>query len=373
MSKYWFLILFILGLSGLTVFSQYKPDESVTPGRGSRSFTRGGNQIAGYGHFRHTYTKADDYTLIENQNTPDKPDGMGLMRFRLSLYGALQSDLAYRVEYDFHCLSGTQQTSMLTDALIQLKHLPYYDWTMTVGQFKIPFSDAGRVLAGPYQELIKGPLIYEARYLTSTTISDREIGVMVEGEMLERKGVYAIGFFNGNGINTTDDNDQKDMLMHFHVSPWKEDRSASLKPIEFGASFMKGMMTETDGIGVDEREKYAYTMKYEVEKVLFTYEYIYQNINIDGPRDRTAKNWYLQATRDFEMDFLKKRQKILLIARQEYYDNDSLVDDDEIKGITLGANWLMNKYLRVQANYISFGATSDADSEEWLFQLEIKF
>ena len=73
------------------------------------------------------------------------------------------------------------------------------------------------------------------------------------------------------------------------------------------------------------------------------------------------------------MDFLKKRQKIRVIARQEHYDNDSLVDDDEIKGITLGANWLMNNYLRLQVNYISFGETSDADSEEWLFQLEIKF
>ncbi|MBA7578710.1 hypothetical protein ES708_20575 [subsurface metagenome] len=143
MSKYWFLILFILGLSGLTVFSQYKPDEPVTPGSGARSFTRGGNHIAGYGHFRHTYTKEDDYTLIESQNTSDKPDGMGLMRFRLSLYGALQSDLAYRVEYDFHCLSGTQQTSMLTDALIQLKHLPGDTsfWPCGPGDRRYQYSD----------------------------------------------------------------------------------------------------------------------------------------------------------------------------------------------------------------------------------------
>lgn len=363
MSKYWFLILvLVFGSGGLSVFSQYPFGGSRSPGSGGRSFIRGGHNLAGYGHFRHEYTK-------EDSGMPDQPDSMGLTRLRLNLSGLLQPDLAYLVEYDF-------RNSMMTDALIQLKHLPYYDWTLTIGQFKIPFSEAGRNFATPYQELIKGPLIYEARYLTSTTISDREIGLMVEGEMLERKGVYVIGIFNGTGINMADDNDHKDLLLHFRVSPWKEERASKFKPLEFGASIIKGAMSETDPAtmpGVDLREKYCYTMKYEIEKTIFTYEQIYQDIGIDGPRDRTAKNWYVQATRDFGMDFFKRRQKVRAIARYEYYDNDSLVEDDEIKCVTLGGNWFVNKYLRLQINYNSFDETAGIDSEEWLFQLELKF
>jgi hypothetical protein len=360
MNKYGIVITFILLGMGGWVLSAPTPYTEMgnrnQDDRRSDLFSKTGTNVAGYAQLRYSYTEDDP-------NVAATPANMELKKLCLNIAGTLQYDIGYRIEYDF-------KNSQLTDAMMQMKHLPYYDWTVTLGQFKLPFSDAGINLDTPYQDSIRGLMIYES---VTPVFHDRDVGIMVEGDMLDKKGVYSIGIFNGEGPNANDTNDQKDFLIHFKVSPWKDENTSSLKPLEFGASFMKGVVSEINATGIDKADRYCYTMKYEIEKVVFTYENLYQNLDIDGTRDMMAKAWYLQAIYDWQLQFFNKMQSIQVFSRYEYYDPDSLTDDDQIHCTTLGTNWLVNNNLKIKINNNIYRETPKIKNDEVLVQLEIKF
>jgi phosphate-selective porin len=310
----------------------------------------------GYMDFRYTYTE-------EPKDTVSIPDSLDMVRAVFYLDGRVNSDVTARIQYDF-------TSATLLDMLVRLNHLPYTDWEITVGQFKVPFSVAGENLGTPLQDMIRGPFIYE---LGATTIPDRETGVMAKGEMLDKKGQYAFGVFNGNGINTPDDNDIKDRLIQFRIFPWKDDVRSPLKPMEFGAAWIVGEVSEP-GIGVDTRDKYAFSVKYAVERLLITYEYFLQTLDVDGPDNINTKSWYLQLMSNESVDWLGgKKQTIQPVARYEFYDGDSTNPDDEVRVSTFGFNWQINNSLRLQVNFNDYNGKAKPCDKESLVQLGVKF
>jgi hypothetical protein len=310
----------------------------------------------GYLDFRYSYSE-------EAKNTPNVPESIDFVRAVLFLDGRITADVMGRIQYDM-------RSSTLLDAYVKLTHLPYTDWEIIVGQFKMPFSVAGEVLATPFQETIRGPLIYEGGI---TTFSDRETGVMARGDMLDKKGQYILGVFNGNGINTGDDNDSKDRMIQFKVFPWRDDTRSPLKPMEFGAAWIVGQVSEINAIGVDEREKYAFSVKYAIDKLLITYEYFLQTFNVDGPNNINTKSWYLQLSSDEEMNLFNKKQIVRPIARYEFYDPDSTNSQDEVRVVTMGFSWQINNALRLQLNFNDYKAHIKTIEKESLVQLEVKF
>jgi len=321
----------------------------------------------GYLHYRYNYTKEGDTNV-------DNPDTLDILRARLFLDGRITPDVTGRIEYDL-------RSSTLLDLYVKISHLPYTDWLVTVGQFKTPFSFAGEILGTPLQETVKGPLIYEP--LTPTpmsTFSDREIGIMAKGEMLNKKAEYTLGIFNGNGINTTDDNDIKDRLIQFRMLPWKDDARSPLKPMMIGASWLLGEVTEYDVVsgtmvsrGINTRERYSYTLRYEIEKTMVTYEYFRQTLDVDGTENINSKAWYVQLSRDEKVDLFNKKQSVRPVFRYEFYDPDNTQDNNEVRMTTYGFNWQINRALRLQVNYNNVSDDLDTRENETLIQLEIKF
>lgn len=336
-------------------------------GRSARSFLSGQTKFkpGAYLHFRSSYTEDDD----KGNDTTNVPDSFDIIRARLYVDGKIVRDVLGRFEYDF-------SNDVLLDAYIEMDHFPYADWTIRIGQFKVPLSEAGLALGTPLQETIKGPLIYEGRGISATpvTFSDRETGVLIRGDMAKKQGLYTFGVFNGNGINNPDDNDLKDKFFQFEISPWEKKARSQLKPLRFGAAYMVGEVNEIGTIGVDKRERYAFTAKYKIDQTIITYEYFLQTLDRDKPKeDITTKSWYIQLSQPYKKQFLKKMQKIQLIARYEFYDPDNTKDKDRIKAWTFGANWQVNEAVRLQLNYNIFKEDIKIDNNEILIQMEVKF
>ncbi|MBI4833513.1 MAG: hypothetical protein HY811_01665 [Planctomycetes bacterium] len=315
----------------------------------------------GYVHLRYSYTEED--------TAADTPDTMENIRAHLFLDGKIATDVTGRVEYDFY-------NNTLLDARFTLSHIPYTDWAVTVGQFKIPFSFAADVAGTPLQETIRSPLIYEP--LTPTplaTFSDRELGVMAQGLMLDKKASYAIAVFNGNGINTTDDSDLKDRMFQIRMLPWKDDNDSPLKPMEFGAAWITGYESDPNPlkIGVNQRDRYAYSIKYELSKIMITYEYFSQMLDVTGTDNINSKCWYLQLTTNQTIDFFGKNQVIRPIACYQYFDPDNNINNDEVRMTTFGFNWQMNRAVRFMLNYNDIREDIKNMDKETLIQMEVRF
>ena len=109
----------------------------------------------------------------------------------------------------------------LLDASITYSLMPTVDreaplLTFTAGQQLLPFG-----LEVPATEELK-PLIRNAEFTTRMQLAQREIGLIVRGDLVPRVDYgynyrqallsYALGVTNGAGPNTQDDNDRKDVI-----------------------------------------------------------------------------------------------------------------------------------------------------------------
>lgn len=349
--KHYLSLLVMIGFLLVSSLTTIWPQTTPTIKIGQSELAPGG-----YLDFRYSYTE-------ETKHTPQVPESFDFVRAVLFLDGRITTDVMGRIQYDM-------RTSTLLDAYVKLSHLPYTDWEIIVGQFKMPFSIAGEILATPLQETIKGPLIYEGGI---TTFSDRELGVMARGDMLDKKGQYTLAVVNGNGINTSDDNDSKDRMIQFKVFPWRDDSRSPLKPMEFGAAWITGQVSSVNATGIDARDKYDFSVKYGIDKLLITYEYFLQTLDVNGPNNINTKSWYVQLSSDEEVNLFNKKQIVHPIARYEFYDPDSTNSKDEIRLVTLGFNWQINNSVRLQANYNDYRAHIKTIEKESLIQVEVKF
>jgi phosphate-selective porin len=121
----------------------------------------------------------------------------------------------FKLELD---LTGTlgEQTGLraqLTDGYVNYNQ---FDWAnIRVGQFKTPFG---------FEQLYADPRLYTIeRSLPNDRLTvGRQIGAMVTGDVLEKRLFYSAGVFNGNGINTTaNDNDSFMYVGRVGGIPWQ--------------------------------------------------------------------------------------------------------------------------------------------------------
>lgn len=138
-----------------------------------------------------------------------------LRRARVNLVARYLEDYDFRLEMD---LAGSlAETSglraQLTDAYITWTRHPQF--TIRGGQFKTPFG---------FEQLYVDPkLITIERSLPNDRLTlGRQMGVMAQGDLLEKRAAYSVGAFNGAGVNNNL-NDNKDFVTVARVSgsPWQ--------------------------------------------------------------------------------------------------------------------------------------------------------
>ncbi len=280
----------------------------------------------------------------------------------LSLKGEAADDWNYGIGIDPNSLSNN---SHLRDMWIQYTDLPY-GIKIKAGQFKVPFSEEHLTPTTKLDTIQKAEVV-------ASLCSFRDIGVQISGDTLDKKVNYALGVFNGNNINTTDNNDQKDIIGRVVVSPFKGD-GGSLDGLSFGVSAQGGRQPNSTSGGIayaGDRTRVGGLIKYVGKAADKNFklqsEYIYQSRDQqDTGACYKSQGWYVLTTYDLT-------DKWQPVYKYEVYDPDEKATGDKRKTNTLGINYFFNKHTKLQLNYRNLKYPNSKGGNELLSELTIQF
>jgi phosphate-selective porin OprO/OprP len=273
------------------------------------------------------------YTQVRYRNDDTINDTFDIRRARIDLRGALGGGFDYRLQAE---LAGS--SAKLLDATV--------GWRMndafkaTAGQLKIPFSQEN-LASSNRLETINRSQVVEALVARGKDVignhNGRDIGVQAAGSfsLFKQQGFldYAVGVFDGSGINTADTNEKKDLVGRLIVHPFKG--------LSVGGSFYTGRYTLSSApTREDSRQRVGGELAYVNGPFLLKGEVIH------GYDARVEKSgWYALG------GYFVVAERLQAIVKYDTFDPDASRFKNETSITTLGCNWFFNKWAFLQLNY----------------------
>lgn len=299
-------------------------------------------KINGVLNLRYQYKDANSYV-----------NSFDIRRAFLIMTGKIVEDISYRFMVDF------ANNPKILDFYLEWKPIKYLN--VQVGQFRTPLS---------MENLYLPPALLTVDYALSvnnlvingpavdgkpTLNTGRDLGIGVYGnaitignhDLLE----YNLSLFNGNMINTTDNNTTKDLSGSLYVQP--------VKGLHLGGSFYTG---EFD-VNKSTRSRYAFGTRYEDEKWHIRAEYLGGKTGI-----KESSGYY--ATVAYYVT-----PKIQPLVRYDVYQSDNTKSTTISTNYTAGFNYWMTSKSRLQLNY-TYNTNADKtikDNNYFVTQLMIVF
>jgi hypothetical protein len=252
---------------------------------------------------------------------------------------------------------------VVIDANITYKYAPWLQ--VTAGQFLLPFS---------LEQLTSGSkLLTIERAMVSNALADhRDIGIRFAGTLMEEKVGYGAAVVNGNGINTTDENEKKDIVARVVARPWCTGEGplcglTAAGGIQIGEQTVWGVdeLGADVDLGDEKRTRYIGTIQWVYGGIDVQGEYLYEKWD---DTDVESDGFYIQGGYGWPVNGMIVEP----VVKYESYDPDDAVSDDETSVITIGANLHFNgvKHLtKLQANYrIIDEEPVDTDNNEFIVQ-----
>ena len=281
-------------------------------------------------------------------------------RARLGVTGNIPYDVSYYVMVEFSDFKGGPY---LLDAFVTYSRLgPWAKFSL--GQFKAPVSleltQACHKLHTVYRSLVVQQLVAPWRDLglmASGSISLKNYGGLTDHKFFS----YQLAILNGSGINQWDNNNSKDLAARAVFSVWDG--------IDIGGSFRTGKQRPSDAANGDGiKTTIGGELSVDYFNFLLQAEYLYgygKNLrgvpaagcgggeipDISGELER---NGY------YAMLLYKTPWNLEPVVKYEYYNPNAKSDYDlkpgvasqPISTITLGFNYFINDWSRVQVNYM---------------------
>ncbi|MFA5139653.1 MAG: porin [Elusimicrobiota bacterium] len=304
------------------------------------------------GQFRYTYSRGD----LRVGTNPTSSFKVHTARLKFS--GDLPMTFKYALTLAFERANGatTQANSALYDA--KLIYAPKAWLNITAGQFVIPVSAESNI---PSDQIDLAERYYAAgRMLNPST--NRDVGVMADGKLLNKRLYYALGMFNGRGPNYADNSDS----MHLYAArlegtPLRWTMSGQPSGLLVGINGMwkrtsndPSSLKSSDIPGRSftqpfDRYVWSYNGTLSVGPAALKGEYLAAKLKGLVPIDPVvnAEGWYVQGS----VKTLGGRLEPL--ARyQGYQPDDAVIDAKDLRWTTLGLNWYINgQSSRLLANY----------------------
>lgn len=278
------------------------------------------------------------YTQVRFQSLQEagKKDGFDIRRARLDLKGAITEKWDYRLQVEF------ATSPKLLDATISYKCCDYIK--ITAGQFYVPFS-LENVTPDARLETSDRSQVVEALAARGKDVignqNGRDLGLQISGSVLKINEYYlldyAVGVFDGAGINTPDNNEAKDIAARLLFHP--------IKGLDIGGSFYNGYdnwFTGTPAVAKDQvRKRFGGELSYSLNNFSLKGEYIKGQ---DGSIERSG--YYAQAG----YYFIPKRFQLML--KYDTYDTDLNKANNISTNYTCGLNYFFNDFTKLQAGYV---------------------
>lgn len=239
--------------------------------------------------------KLSGYVMTEYQasfQNKAKSNGFSLRLVRTSIEGRAMKDFYWKLQVQLNGNTSTLGNSpRLVDAFGEWQKYGFFK--VKVGQFKRPFT-----FENPIHPIEQGFMSYSQNVSKLAGFSDRvgehacngrDIGVQIQGDLLKNHAGrnllhYQIGVFNGQGINTKDVDERKDIIGGLWIMPIKGMRIGAFGWT--GTFARKGTWTITDAAGVETkhdgvrsvaRDRYAISGEYKANDWTFRSEYIHSH------------------------------------------------------------------------------------------------
>lgn len=237
--------------------------------------------------------KLSGYGIVQYQASTQenaKSNSFNLRLGRISLDGRIAKDFYWKAQIQFNGNTSTLGTSpRLVDLFAEWQKYKFF--MVKAGQFKRPFT-----FENPMHPIDQGFMSYSQNVNALAGFSDRagahasngrDIGVQIQGDVLKNANGrellhYQMGVFNGQGINTGDVDQQKDLIGGLWVMPVKGMRIGAFGWI--GSYSRKGDWIESRPLDIVEHKgevhrlqqrRYAFSAEYKVNDWTFRSEYIH--------------------------------------------------------------------------------------------------
>lgn len=283
--------------------------------------------------------------FTHNQQS-DANDTFEAKRVRLGLVGDATPVVDYNILVDFAgskkaLTDATKSASfgkpLLLDAVIGYKLAR--DNRISAGQFKVPFG-LESLTSDAALDTINRSAVTEALVPgRDNGSSGRDIGLQFSGNRelntaTGNKIDYALGVFNGSGINVSDDNGHKDIAGRV---AWKP----GIEGLTLGIAAYKG----ASGSTLATRNRTGAEVQYLFGEWALRGEYIRGKDNATS-----KKGYYATLVRNLT-------PATQAVVRYDVFDPNTSKADDAQNTLTLGVNWFLNKdgYTRIQLNYERHG------------------
>lgn len=288
-------------------------------------------------------------------------------RVRLSFSGhAFDDDLRYKIQTDLDDSSDGGRT-VLKDAWIQWGN-PERGYAFRAGQFKTPFGRQQLVSSGNLQ------------FVSRTGVSDfftygRDVGVMLHGDCADGVIGYAVGAFNGEGEERSNDENEHMFVGRLTLNPlgefglYESDVKHSEElGISFGANYVYnslanaggmpifGVMTEADEmrVGVDAAARFGgFSLQGEV------FSSTVEEDSGLGLEDVDDTGFYVQAG-----FFLMEPLEIAGRFGVRNHEDDNTGADDDFEEFAIGLNYFFEQHShKLQIEYAQETFDPDVGSE----------
>lgn len=163
-----------------------------------------------------------------DEDNTEENGGFDLRFLRLYVDGKVYQDFYYKFQLEVNGAPGEDKGPRIVDAFVEWQKFDCF--RVKMGQFKRSFG-----FENPYSPLNVGLGTYSQATMKLASIGDRngehkssgrDLGLQVQGDLFPAEDGhkwlhYQIGVFNGQGINHTDKDKQKDLIGGLWISPIK--------------------------------------------------------------------------------------------------------------------------------------------------------
>ena len=275
-----------------------------------------------------------------NDRTSKNGGGFDLRMVRGYVKGTILKEWNYYIQLEYSGAPGVDKGVRLLDAYGEWKRFP--EFSVKFGQmkrvftFENPYSpwDTG---FGNYSQLVQ-KLAGMSDRVGEHSSGGRDAGIVVQGDLFPAEDHrwlhYQVGVYNGQGINHSDENKQKDVIGGLWVSPTKE--------LQIGAFGWTGRYTRNN-VTVD-RNRMAYGIKYEGDWTVRAEYATSQGGKTDNRFAATrADAWYVSVGAPL-------CKKLKAYAVRDVY-RDEKTSDTQNALYTLALNYRLWKNLMIQGTY----------------------
>lgn len=301
----------------------------------------------------------------------DNSNSFSLRIARVSVTGRIFNDFEYKVQGQINGNTSTLgESPRLVDAFVEWQRHDFFK--IKAGQFKRPFT-----FENPMAPIDQGFMGYSQNVSKLAGFNDRageqasngrDIGVQVQGDLLPDKNGrhllhYQVGVFNGQGINTKDVDNKKDVIGGVWLSPIKGLRIGAFGWT--GSKARNGSWTDADGQAQSgvvslNQHRYAFSAEYKDADWQIRSEYIHSTgygfkttYSKNGDqKDATVNNANGNKADGFYALCIAPivRGKLRAKARYDLYRQRADWATSRTQ-YEVGLNWLIDKRLSIHAEY----------------------